>query len=67
MPRISIYITAADKTLLDELPDEMTGAVLVRRALTHFRGGHVCPATGRPEADHTRCVSDADTDPVHVG
>lgn len=66
MPRIGVYVSAADLRLLNELPDEVTGATIMRRAIAHFRGQHDCPATGK-ECVHTRCEPDVDAYPVDAG
>jgi hypothetical protein len=43
MPRVSLYVTEADKAVLDALPLGMTGAAILREALGRWRrGGEDC-------------------------
>lgn len=71
MPQVGLYVTKADKAFLDQLPEGVTGAQLLREAIAAHRRkgedcGHpnlveVCPDCGfRRPVDHGDPMSTAD-------
>ena len=72
MPRVTLYVTAADKAFLDALPEGSTGAAILREGIArarrhgedceHAHQQVVCPDCGHRSDSHP--VHTSETDPA---
>ena len=66
MPRVTLYVTAADKAFLDALPEGLTGAAILREGIARMRRhGEECEHSHR-QAVCLDCGQRDDTHPVHT-
>lgn len=72
MPRVGLYVTRADKEVLDGLPDGVTGAALLRQAIRLYRmQGEECSHPGLlvvcPDCGYREKAPSGDEDPMQTG
>lgn len=69
VPKVGLYVTKADKATLDELPEGVTGAAILREALASWRRhGEECPHPDLmvicPDCGYRAQAPSGDEDPV---
>lgn len=66
MPRVTLYVNAADKAFLDALPDGVTGAAILRAAIDRLRRQGAECEHAHQRVICTTCGHQEDADHVHT-